>query len=231
VSLHNEGDVPAAAVAVRGELLGRLDRAEIAEGVPAGMTRSVQLYYPFEYPRPGVHPLVLLLEYSTEGDAPQKLTQPAFILVALGSQPPPAVTLTVPELGLDSIGTLQVGLESVDGIAHRMRVRVETPLALRVLDPPAEIEVPAAGQVQLPFRIQRGSAARGSQQGILVLAETAEGALAQTTVVTGVVQVLGNTSWLLRLRWVILTVAAALLLAAAVVEVRRWLGSASSEPA
>lgn len=227
VSLSNEGDAKAAAVAVRGELLGNVDRAEIADGILAGTTRRVQLHYPLDYPRPGVYPLVLLLEYSTEADVPQRLSQRAFILVALGSEPPPAVKLELRELALGSVGTLRVGLSSVDGVAHKVRVRVETPLALHALGSPGEVEVPAAGQVQVPFRIQRGSAAQGSQQGILVVAETTDGVLARTTVLTGVVRVLADTSWLVRLRWGILAIAVALLLAAGVAEARRWLGVVS----
>lgn len=219
VDLTNEGDQAAASVSVEGRLLGARDDARIARAIGAGETHSVLLSFPLVLPRPGLHPLTLLLD-SPEPGAERTLSQCAFLLLTLGAKPEPALRLAVPETPLDVSGTLTVGLESADGVAHRARLSVVTPRGLRAEPPPGLIAVPATGRVSAAIRLLRGAAPRGSRQGILVIAVAEDGELERTSIATGEVRVLPDPALMPRLRPWLFALALALLVAAVALELR-----------
>src|SRR4029079_16631918 len=63
VDLTNRGGA-SGSLTVQGELAGHYDEARVAEGVAAGATAAVPLVFPREVPKPGVYPVVLLLDYA-----------------------------------------------------------------------------------------------------------------------------------------------------------------------
>jgi hypothetical protein len=219
VNLKNVGDRGSGSVSVEGEFLGRREEGTLDQGVPAGESRSLLLRYPPEVPRRGVHPLTLLLDFAEAAPGansnPPSESQRAFLLVALGANPPPAVRVDAAEGRLETRSSLAVGLESLDGASHRVRLRVLTPHGLRAENPPAEVGVPAAGRVSVPIPLLRSGAPRGSRQGVLLVAEDGDGPLARTTVTTGVVEIAPDPAMMPRLR-LPLVVLGVLLLASAV---------------
>jgi len=226
VDLKNEGDVATGPLTIEGELLGRSQQLKLEVGVAPGETRSVRLHYPVQAPRPGVHALTLLLEYPQAKTA-NMVSQRAFLLLALGANPEPAVRLSVPDTTLDSGATLSVGLESADGKPHLMKLHVYTPRGLRGLAPLEPVEVPAAGQVSAAVALYRGAAPRETQQGILVVAGSADGDVERTTVSTAVVRLLPDPARLPRLRPWLFGLAIVLLAAAVALEVQAIRNSAA----
>ncbi len=225
VELRNGGETPATTVSVDGELLGSTAQAQMPAGVPAGTARSVVLKFPANVPRPGVHPLSLLLDYTWPGPrGPVAVSQRAYLLVGLGDTAEPAVRLTLPEAHMDYSGVVSVGVESADAAAHTLRVRVQGPRGFRADDPPEEIRVPPRGAVQVPIRVFRGALPWASRQGILVMAESTDGPVASTAVVTGIALISPDPAWMPRLRRPLLAVAIVLLCAAAGLEAWRRLG-------
>jgi hypothetical protein len=222
VSLHNAGAVPVRQVEVSGELFGLTDAAAIEAELPPDKTRSVRLRFATDSPRPGVHALLLQLDYRTgPPDTERQLHQPAFLLVALRRQALSAVSLRVPELTIDSHGTLEVGVESLDGAAHRVEVRPVLSRALALLEGSQEVEVPSTGEVSVRFTVLRGHAERGSSQGILVVARCLDGPLERSSVVTATVRVVEASGYLTRLRPLLLVLGVALLAGAVAIELAR----------
>jgi len=219
VDLKNEGDGPTGTLTVEGELLGRTQSAKLETGVAPGATQSVRLHYPMQVPRPGVHALTLLLEYPATGGT-NMVSQRAFLLLALGANPPPAVKLTLPDTTLDSGARPRLGLESSDGQPHRVKLRVYTPRGLRGLAPLEPVEVPATGRVEAPLELYRGAAPRDTQQGILVVASSEDGELERTSVSTAVVRLQPDPALLPRLRPWLVGLLALLLSAAVAIEVQ-----------
>lgn len=217
LSFANRGDTTATSVDVEGELLSRRLRGRLV-AIPAGEERVLLLRYPPEVPRPGVHPLTLVADYSA-GSGGARASQCLYLLLALGAGASPPVSLTVEEVRLDSYGPLTVGVTSADAQAHRVRLRVVTARGLRA-DPPVDLEVPAVGEVRARLPLLRAGAPRDSRQGVLVVAEEATGPLARAVVATAVVRVLPDPAWMPRLRWPLLALATLLLLVALVFEVR-----------
>ena len=224
VDLRNIGDAVAEALSVEGELQGDRAQARLT-ALPAGASRQVSLRFPSSPQRPGVHALTLLLDYTNPGPRPLAVSQRAYLLLALGgAAPPPAVRLAVPEVTMDWSAVLAVELESADAAAHRVRLRVKAPRWLRVDDPTSEVEVPARGKAEAPVRLFRGSAPWGSRQGVVVVAETTDGALARTTVATGVVEIRSDPAWMPRLRQPLLLLAALFFASALLAEWRHRRG-------
>jgi hypothetical protein len=224
VDLTNRGDQAAVPVGIDGELFGHHEKRRLDEGVPPGATRSAVLSFPLADAVPGVHALALVLEYWVSpdpGGAPQVFGQPAYILIALGENPPPALTLRVPEAQMDSLGRLRVGIASRDGAAHRVTLQVRTPRALRVDPVDSTVDVPATGEAVAELKLFRVDAPWQSAQGILVVASATDGPVVKTTAATGVVRVLGDPARMPRLRRGLLVVALLLLVGAIVAEVRR----------
>jgi hypothetical protein len=226
VNLKNVGDRGSRSVSVEGEFLGRRQEGTLDQGVPAGESRSLLLRYPPEVPRRGVHPLTLLLDFAeavpgADSNPPPTESQRAFLLVALGANPPPAVRVDAAEGRLETRSSLAVGLESLDGASHRVRLRVLTPHGLRAENPPAEVGVPAAGRVSVPIPLLRSGAPRGSRQGVLLVAEDGDGPLARTTVTTGVVEIAPDPAIMPRLRLPLFVLGGLLVASALALEFQR----------
>ena len=224
VDLRNGGDAPATAVHVEGELMERQAQAQVL-GIPAGESRSIALHFPGGAPRPGVHALVLLLDYTTPGPSgPTPVSQRAYLLLALGEMAEPAVRLSVGEARMTWSGLVDVSLESADGAPHRVRLRIEGPRGFRGDNPPREVDVPALGTVTAKVRVFRGTVPWASRQGILAVGSATDGPLARTTVATGIVEILPDPAWMPRLRRPLWALALALLGLAILFEARRRLG-------
>ena len=116
-------------------------------------------------------------------------------------------------------GDVEVDVESADGAPHHVRVRVEAPAGLQAPDP-AEVTVPAAGRVAATVRVWRSSAARGSRQPLLVLAEPLDGAGPAASQQL-FAEILPDPAWMPRLRRPLGVLALLLMAAAALLEVRR----------
>jgi hypothetical protein len=224
LSLRNLGDTPAGAVEIEGELLGAYDEARLDPGPSAGGVGEVKLHYPLlDAIRPGVHPLALHLRYTPGVAGAGPVNQRAYLLLALGANPDPAVRLFVSPARFETLGRLLVGVESADGQPHRVRLRVLAPRGLNPYGPSPELEVPAEGRVAASVELLRGTAARPSRHGIVVLAAATDGPLERTTAALGEVEVLPDAARLPGLRWPLGVLAVALLVAGVAVEVwRRW---------
>jgi hypothetical protein len=224
VDLKNGGETSVTTLSVDGELLGSRAQAQLSSGIPAGTARSVALKFPANVPRPGVHALSLLLDYTWPGPrGPASVSQRAYLLVGLGEVAEPAVRLTLPETQMGYAGVVSVGIESADGAPHTLRVHLQGPRGFRADDPPDEIQVPGRGVIQAPIRVFRGALPWASRQGILVTAESTDGPVASTAVATGIALISPDPVWMPRLRKPLLAVAIILLCAAAGLEVRRQL--------
>lgn len=221
VDLVNNGDLAAMTVDVRGELGDEEDLVATLNGVPRGATRSVMFRFD-RVPPPGVHVLGLRLDYTEEaapGRTPVTTSQRAYLLLSLGANPGDALRVTAGEATFGTRGTVPVRVESADGAAHRVRLRVLTPRGLNP-EAPVEIDVPATGAATAEVAVLRGSVPRPSRQGILVIAEVVGGEMAQASVVATLVHVTPHPALLPRLRWPLGFLAAALLVAAGVAEAR-----------
>jgi hypothetical protein len=224
VDLTNRGGLATGPVRVSGELAGHYEEAKVEPGVEPGQTVGAGLVFPHEVPRPGVYPVVLLLDYApraAEGATPTAASQRAFLLLTLGATAASPVRLSAPEVTLRDRAPLAVTLESADGRAHRVRLRVLTPRGLNPERIEDEVQVPATGVATVSVPLLRGSVPRPSQQGVLVVAETLDGEIAQASTVTTIVAVEAAPRDLMpRWRDPFLLAAALLLGAAAVLEWR-----------
>jgi hypothetical protein len=243
VDLMNRGGTASGAVTVVGELAGHYDEAQVPAGVAAGATSAARLVFPREVPRPGVYPVVLLLDYApaaapgvapaAAGVAPAARSQRAFLLLTLGATAAVPVRISAPEITLRDRALLPVDLESADGRAHRIRLRVLTPRGLNAERLQDEVAVPATGVARVSVPLLRGGVARPSRQGLLLVAETLDGDVAQASTSTSVVTVAAAVDLMPRWRDPFVVAAGLLLAAAAVLEWRhlRQLRRASADPA
>jgi hypothetical protein len=224
VDLTNRGGLATGPVKVSGELAGHYEEAQVEPGVEPGHTVSAALVFPREVPRPGVYPVVLLLDYAPQaaaGTAPTAVSQRAFLLLTLGATAAAPVRLSAPEVTLRDRAPLAVALESADGRAHRVRLRVLTPRGLNPERIEDEVQVPATGVATVSVPLLRGAVPRPSQQGVLVVAETLDGEIAQASTLTTTVAVEAAPRDLMpRWRDPFLVAAALLLAAAAMLEWR-----------
>jgi hypothetical protein len=211
VDVTNRGTTAAVPVAVEGELFGHRDQAKLEQGIEPGASRSVLLRYPLGEQQPGLHPLLLLLDYGPPGTS-QSASQRAFLLLALGSAATGAVQLQVPEVEIAFLGPVTVRLTSTDGAPHRVRLSLATPRHLRADPQPVDVEVPAQGEARARLRVFRGAAPRGAPQGVLVVASTLDEPVVRTTVATSIVRVRAEVSWMARLRVPLISIAVLLLL-------------------
>jgi hypothetical protein len=211
VFLKNAGDAAAAPVEVEGEMFEERSRMRLDRGVAPGESDHVILSFPLAAARPGQAALILLIEWPVgppAGNAavPAKASQRAYLVLSLGSGASPAVRLSVPDLTLETLGTLKVGLESADGAPHRILLRVHPPRGLNVFGPPVETDVPASGRAFASLQLLRAGAPRASRQGILVEAQAVGDSVERTTIVTSVVTVGPDPALLPKLRpglWVL----------------------------
>jgi hypothetical protein len=189
VDVRNVAQHRLGAVRVGGDLIGSHAEASLGDLEP-GQTASGVLTFPYAFEwRPGRHVLPLSIRYAP-ADAPPKSSPTdvrAYLLLLLAAPAEPAVTVEAAEVTLDLRTQVPVALESTDGRARRVRVRVLTPGGLVAPDPPPVADVPAHGRVRLDVPLLYGAAPRGTPQGILIVAEALDGpwermALATTTV-------------------------------------------------
>ncbi len=216
VVVTNRGDRAVSSLEIVGELLGQRQETRISRAIAAGERDTVVLDFDAGGARPGVYALVLLLEYPIEGapDAagnPPLASRRAWLLVALGGRPAPAVRLEPKQALLAVTGRLGIVVGSADGAAHRVRLRAYTPRGLRSDGDGVEIEVPAQGVVITDLPLVRAGAPRGTQHPVLVVAETVGGPFAQTSVATATVRVAADPALLPRWRVRILVLACFLL--------------------
>jgi hypothetical protein len=236
VDLINRGDAASGGVSVLGELAGHYDEARVPDGVAPGATVAAHLVFPREVPRPGVYPVVLLLEYTpaaAAGVTPAARSQRAFLLLNLGATAAPPVRIVAPEVTLRDRVLLPVVLESADGRAHRIRLRVLAPRGLNPEHLQDEVTVPASGPATVSVPLLRGGVLRPSRQGLLLVAETLDGDVAQASTSTIVVAVEAGTDLMPKWRDPFVVAAGLLLAAAAVLEWRhlRQLRRATADPA
>ena len=228
VEIGNRGDTKAAPLSVEGELFGVYDTARVEEGVAPGQSATITLRFPSAMPRPGLHVLALDLGFSSQG---YTVSQRGYLLLALGSRPEPAVRVAAAPARLANYGTLRVSLESADGAAHRVRLRVLAPRGLNPRPPEQELAVPATGSVTAEVGLLRGVLMLGRDQGVLLVASEIEGDEERTTVAAAVAQIVPYQPWLPRLRPLLLALALALLSFALAVEVWwRWLRERPGSP-
>jgi hypothetical protein len=227
VTLTNRGDRAAGPIDVLGELFGETARARIASALAPGAAADVALEFAAGPSQPGLHALALRLDYEVAGppDAaqdPPLESRRAFLLLALGAHPAPAVRLRADPLELDVRGTLVVRLAASDA-ATRVTLRALTPRGIRVETSEVAVDVPARGEATALVPLVRAGAPRGSRQELLLVAETTTEPLARTAVAFTDVHVADDPSLLPRLRTPIFLLGGAFLaLAIGYEAVRAW---------
>lgn len=138
----------------------------------------------------------------------------------------PAVRLSARDARVLYYGDVQASVESADGAAHRVRVRVQTPAGLQAPDP-AELTVPPAGPVTTTLRVWRSSAARGTRQPLVVIAEPMDGEGGPAVSQQVFAVILPDPAWMPRLRRPLGVIALLLMATAALLELRRGRGTRS----
>lgn len=224
IGLANHGAAPARATSVEAELFGQRETRRLDTDIGPGQRGQTAFSFSLAEATPGVHAIVLQLEFRSParpGGAEQQMLQPAYLLVALGENAAPAVTLAAGEARMDSVGRWRIGLESSDGSAHRVRLRAVLPRSLRVFPAEALVDVPAAGRVERELLLFRADAPWESTQGALLLAATEGEDVTRTSAEVAVVRLGREPGWLPRLRRPLTLAMLALFLAAAYLELRR----------
>jgi hypothetical protein len=223
VQVDNRGDTAAGPLVVNGELASRYDEVRAENGVAAGSWTEVALRFPVEIEQPGVHAVALRLDYQSPPRTGAWTSQAAYLLVALGANPRAAVRVSTREASVETHGRVPVELESADGRAHAVHLRLLTPKGLNAFGDTPPVAVPAQGRVSASLGVLRAGAARLTRQGVLVLATTADGGEQTVAVAEGAVVLTKDPALMPRLRMPLLGLAMALLGVAIGVEVyRRW---------
>jgi hypothetical protein len=219
LDVTNRGDSAAPRLEVEGELFGFHAEGRLHDGVGPGATASLRLDLPAVPPRPGVYALALHLRYPVPGQT-ETASQRAYLLLALGARGAPAVRVTALATTLETSGALGLDLESADGLAHDVQVRVLSPRGLNAL---AEVKavVPAQGRTRATVPLIRTGPSRSERLGVVVLAASTTDGVEDTVAITAVVDLVPHRPWMPRLRIPIAVAAAALLLAALAFEFRR----------
>jgi hypothetical protein len=209
VQIRSRAPVPVASVRIEGEWRGERARAFLAGPFSPGGFGEARLHFT-RTPPPGMHALVLLLDFvRRDGDRAARGDEAAALLLAFDALPAPAVRLTAAPVALRESTEAAFSLESTDGEPHRIRLAVWLPRSL-TCDPPAQaVDVPARGSVTARVRVFRSRAAPGRHE-LIAVAETDGAAPVRTSVATTAVDVTPETLWLRRAR---VPLAAAALLA------------------
>jgi hypothetical protein len=226
VGLANHGQAAMTHVTADAELFGHVESRTLDAGIAVGGSSALVFSFPLASAQPGVHAVTLRLEYQfSDPSSHAELTrvQPAYVLLALGENPAPALKLMAPDAHMDSVGRWRVGLESSDGAPHRVRLRVVVPRTLRADPLDSLLSVPASGRVEKELLLFRVDAPWEGPQGALLVAETDGEPLTRTSVATAVVHVGREPGRMARLRVPLALVMALLFLAAALLEARRYL--------
>jgi hypothetical protein len=223
LEVDNRGDAAVAPLVIQGELLGRYDEVQKDTGVAAGSWTEAELRFPRHVAdRPGVHVVALRLDYQSSASSPWS-SQAAYLLLALGANPPPAVKVFVGDTTIETRGRVEVALESADGRPHVARVRLLTPKGLNPFGETGEVAVPAQGRAVAGLEVLRGSAERNMRHGILVAASTTDGDVQTSAVAEGAVVIEKDPAVMPRLRLPLTLLSIGLLFTATAVEIlRRW---------
>jgi hypothetical protein len=211
VTLTNRGERPAGPIDVQGELFGESQAARLPGTLAPRASGSVELEFGAPAPKPGLHALTLLVEHPLEGTPdgagnPQLSSQRAFVLLALGASPEPAVRMRAEPLRLDVRGALVVHVASADGEARRVRLRALTARGIRSEGGPIDLDVPARGELRADVPLARAGAARGTEHALLLVAETPDLEVSRTAVTAANVAVVADPAWLPRIRTPVLAV-------------------------
>jgi len=236
VTLTSRGGRAAGPIDVEGELFGEQRSGRLASGLEPGASGDVALEFAGTPPQPGLYALTLLVEHPLEGSAdaagnPPMASERAWLLLALGASPAPAVRMRADPMALDVRGSLAVRLESTDGAAARVRLRALTARGLRAEGGPIEIDVPARGEARALLPLVHAGAPRGTSQALLLVAETRDATLARTSVAVASVAVVADPSLFPRLRTALLGLGLALVALATAYELRKALRAHASDPA
>jgi hypothetical protein len=213
VEVANRGDADAVRLDVEGEIFGHHAQATLPGGVAAGAAETVWLHFPVRPPRPGVHALALHLGYAVAGTA-AAASQRACVLLELGARADPPVRVSASPASFETNGALRIDVRSVDGAAHRVRVRVLAPRGLNALEEPV-VSVPPAGAATVRVPLIRTGPSRRDTLELIVLAATEVAGVESTAEAAASVALVPHVAVLPRLR-PLLAAAGALLLAAAV---------------
>jgi len=213
VTVRNTGGRPAEDVRVYGELLGDRAAAEITGTIEPGARREVVLPLAHVVPTDGVHALVLRLDYDSVGAADQAaapLSQWAYLLLAFGTAPSPAITIELPRPRFDETTSVPLTLRSADGRAHRARLSLYVPRGLAAVPYRQTVDVPATGEAVARVRLFRALASPHSTHGLLALAATEDEDVVQTAAAVSLAEVGRDAAIVPRLRVPLLLVAGAL---------------------
>jgi hypothetical protein len=233
VVVTNRGAEPTGGLDVSGDWQQQHSAGRIPAGLGPGTSGSVVLAFDVGLAAPGVHALPLLLEHplggarDAGGNAPVA-SERAWLLVALEQSPPADVRLAPAPAQISVRGQLEVALSSIDGRPHRVALRTFTARGLRVEAEPPEVDVPAVGSARVRVPLMRAGAPRGSQHGVLLVAESRDGLPQRTAVAVARVDVTMEGGLLPRYRGWVLGAAIVLLGAALGSEVWRALRGRTS---
>jgi hypothetical protein len=223
VQVDNQGDAAVAPLVVNGELASRYDEARAENGVAAGSWTEVTLRFPTEIEQAGVHAVALRLDYQSPPRTGAWISQAAYLLVALGANPKAAVRITTREAEVETRGQVPVELESADGRAHEVRLRLLTPKGLNAFGDAPPVRVPATGRLAVSLGVLRAGAPRLTRHGVLIVATSVDDGEQNVAVAEGAVVLTRDPALMPRLRIPLLMLAMALLATAIGVEVhRRW---------
>jgi hypothetical protein len=224
VDVVNRAESPVFDLLVDGELAGGFAKAPLDETLAPGERGRVELSFPPRVPRPGLHALILHVDFRTgEPPAPKDTTrssQLGFLLLPLGGQPPPALALRVQPGEVVFRGQSRVELESLDGVDHTIQLRVHTARGLAAHPRELELALPGGGKTAVDVELLRSSAPDDTRHGILVEARVLDGPLSRTAVSVGVVDVRRRPNRVRSLARPLLAVAAAAVVAALLLEIR-----------
>jgi hypothetical protein len=226
IGLANRSAATVSAVKAEAELFGHVESRKLDAGLAPGAASALLFSLPLAGAPPGVHAVTLRLEYQaggTPGQPQRTHVQPAYVLLALGENAAPAVRLTAPEAHMDSVGRWRVGLESIDGAAHRVRLRVVLPRTLRADPVDSLVDVPASGRIDAELLLFRVDAPWEGPQGALLVAATEGEEITRTTVATAVVRVGREPGRVARWRRALALAMVLFFLAALALELRRYL--------
>jgi hypothetical protein len=224
VTVRNTGGRPAEDVRVHGELLGERAFAEITRTIPPGTSQDVLLSLPQVAPTTGVHALAIRLDYDSvsSGSTPAApLSQWAYLLLAFGPSPLPALTLELPRARFSETARLPVTVRSADGRPHRVRLSLYVPRGLGAVPHRQTIDVPATGQAVAHVRLYRALAAPHTSHGLLALAVVEDEDVVRTVAAVSLAEVGPDAAILPRARRVLLIGAGLLAAAGAVAQWRR----------
>ena len=219
LDVTNRGDTAAPRVDVEAEVVGAYAEGVLPAGIVPGGMQSLWLDFAATPARPGVHALALHLRYPVTGQA-DPASQRAYLLLALGARSAPAVRVSTLPATLETSGALAIDLESTDGRARPVHVRVLAPRGVNALAA-VDVDVPAQGRARATVPLIRSGPPRSERLGVVVLASSTTEGVVDTAASTAVVELVPHRPWMPRLRIPIAVASVVLILAALAAEFLR----------